>query len=315
MQIESSVFSEKVIKKARKDVSILNKRNRGEKVLFVVVFVLFTVYAISLILPFLYLLSNSLKGGLEYLSDLNHGHSMALPDTWIFSNYIEAFTGMAMVDSDGNKVYMPTMFFNSIWYSLLCSVGTVIASTLTSYCVAKYKFKVRGFFYGIAVFTLIIPIVSTTGAMFKLASAIGIYNTPLYPLLVNFSGFGFNFLVMYGFFSNIPWSYAEAVFIDGGGHGTVFFKIMLPQAMPPMLTLVLIAFIGAWNDYQTVLLYLPDFPTLASGIYRIQQSLTRGGNYPIYFAGLLVSIVPIVVLFACFSNTIMKNLTVGGIKG
>lgn len=302
-------------RKFGKENSILDKRSRGEKVLFGIVFVLFMVYCATLLFPFLYLLVNSFKGGLEYINDLNNGTSMALPDKWMFKNYISAFSEMAMVDSMGNEVHLYTMFFNSIWYSVVSVFCGVAASALTSYCLAKYRFRLRGFFYGIAIFSLTIPIVGSTGASFKLVTALGIYNTPLYPILANFSGFGFNFLVLYGFFSNLSWSYAEAVFIDGGGHGTVFFKIMLPQAWPAMLTLAIMAFITSWNDYMTVLLYIPDFPTLASGIYRIQLSLTRGGNYPIYFAGLLVSVVPVIILFSCFSNVIMKNFTVGGLKG
>lgn len=303
------------MRKPGKENSILDKRSRGEKILFGVVFGLFVAYCVTLVFPFLYLFVNSLKGGLEYINDLNAGTSIALPDKWLFSNYVSAFVEMAMVDSMGNKVHLTTMFFNSIWYSLICVFCGVAASALTSYCLAKYRFKLRGFFYGIAIFSLTIPIVGSTGAAFKLATALGIYNTPLYPLLANFSGFGFNFLILYGFFSNLPWSYAEAVFIDGGGHSTVFFRIMLPQAWPAMLTLAIMAFITSWNDYMTVLLYIPDYPNLASGIYRIQLSLKRGGNYPVYFAGLLVSVVPVIILFSCFSNVIMKNFTVGGLKG
>ena len=144
----------------------------------------------------------------------------------------------------------------------------------------------------------------------------GIYNTPQFPILTNCAGFGFNFLILYGFFSNLSWSYAEAVFIDGGGHFTVFTKIMLPQALPCIVTLFITSFITCWNDYQTLLLYMPDYPTLASGIYKIQLSIKRDGTkYPEYFAGLVIAVLPILVLFSVFSDTIMSNFTVGGLKG
>ena len=129
------------------------------------------------------------------------------------------------------------------------------------------------------------------------------------------SGFGFNFIVLYGFFANVSWSYAEAVFIDGGGHATVFFKIMLPQAFPPMMTLAIMSFIGCWNDYMTTLLYMPDYPTLASGIYKIQTTMKRDGHYPLYFAGLVIATIPVIVIYSLFSDMIMKNFTVGGLKG
>ena len=250
--------------KVPKESSILDKRGKREKILFGVVFVLFAFYAISLVFPFLYMFMNSLKSSDEYLlQDSN----LALPVDWLFSNYGKAFTEMEVKNSIGESIYFPMMFVNSIWYSVLCTVSGVFASALTSYCVAKYKFRLRGFLYGLAIFSMTIPIVGNTGSFFKLVNQLGLYNSPLYAIAANFGGFGFNFLVLYGFFRSLPWSYAEATFIDGGGHATVFFRIMLPQAWPAMLTLCIMAFIGAWNDYMTMILYLPDFPTIASGLY------------------------------------------------
>lgn len=301
--------------KIAKEGSILSKRGKGAKILFGIIFVVFLLYAISLLLPFVFLITNSLKGSLEYLEDSIAGKTMEMPDKWLFTNYIDAFQEMKMVNSRGQYVYLPAMLLNSVWYSIVCVFCGVAASTLTAYCLAKYRFKLRGLLYGIAIFSMTIPIIGSSGAAFKLMYELGIYNSPILPFLTNFGGFGFNFLILYGFFSNISWSYAEAVFIDGGGHGTVFFKIMLPQAWPPMLTLAIMAWIGAWNDYMTCLLYLPDYPTLASGLYRIKQSITRGGNYPQYFAGLVISIIPVVAIFIAFSDTIMQNFTVGGLKG
>lgn len=295
---------------------ILTVRSKGEKVFFGIVFCLFTLYAISLILPFIFLIINSMKDGMEYIDHMAAGNSIQLPAVWQFDNYVKAFTDMSITNSLGEKVYLPMMFFNSLWYCTLATVSGVFASALTAYVLAKYKFVGRSFFYGIAIFSMTIPIIGATAAMYKLVYSLGIYNTPFFPLLVNFAGFGFNFLILYGFFSNIPWSYAEAVFIDGGGHATAFFRVMLPQARPCLITLFIIAFIASWNDYTTLLLYMPDYPTLASGIYGIQLTLQRDGlKYPEYYAGLVISIIPILILFSVFSDTIMSNFTVGGLKG
>ena len=301
--------------KVSQEDSILFKRSKATKVLFGFIFALFCLYALSLIAPFVFLFFNSLKTSSEYTTDLANGQSMALPDQWLFQNYVDAFKSMKLTRVGKTPVGLLGLFFNSIWYSLVCSLSGVFASALTAYCLAKYRFKLRGFFYGIAIFSMTIPILGSTGATYKLLYALELYNTPFLPVLLNFSGFGFNFLILYGFFSNIPWSYAEAVFMDGGGHGTVFFKIMLPQAWPAMLTLIIMSFITAWNDYLTVLLYMPHYPTLASGLHLLESSRELQRNKPMYFAGLMLSLVPIVVLFSAFSNTIMQNFTVGGLKG
>jgi raffinose/stachyose/melibiose transport system permease protein/N-acetylglucosamine transport system permease protein len=271
---------------------------------------MFSLYALTLIAPLLFMIVNSLQGQLEYMRN-----PMTLPATLHFENYLKAFTGMKMVDSVGREIYLLEMIFNSIWYCGVTIFGGVLMSSFTGYALSKYEFKAKAVIYTLAIFSMTIPVVGTTGSMFKLVCDLKIYNTPFYAIFYSLGGFGFNFLVMYGFFKNVSWSYAEAVFIDGGGHSTAFFKIMLPQAWPPILTLAIMSFIGAWNDYMTTLLYMPDFPTLASGIYSIQKSMTRNGNYPQYFAGLIVSIVPVIALYAGFSDMIMKNFTVGGLKG
>lgn len=301
--------------KSSKNNSILTKRSSATKILFGVVFVIFVLYALSLILPFGFLLLNSLKEPSEYVNDLINGGIFSLPEKTLFGNYIDVFKEMKISDSFGNDINFLSMTFNSVWFTAVTVFGGLAASTLVGYCLAKYNFMLRNVLYGIAIVSMTIPIVGSTGAMFKLSYDLKIYNTPLYPILTSFGGFGFNFLIMYGFFKNISWSYAEAVFIDGGGHFTAFLKIMLPQVLPAMVTLGIMAFIGAWNDYTTPLLYLPDFPTIASGVYEIQTHLKRGGNYPQYFAALVISIIPVMIIFVSFSDTIMQNFTVGGLKG
>lgn len=297
--------------------AVLKKRSPRENVLFGIVFAIFVIYALSLVFPFLYMMMNSFKDSYVYLEEsFGGGNHLSFPSEWVFANYSEALLEMSMKNTRGDTVGFPLMFLNSIWYSVLCTASGVFASALTSYCIAKYKFKLRGILYGIAIFSMTIPIVGNTGSFFKLINQLGLYNTPLYPIVTAFGGFGFNFLVLYGFFRSLPWSYAEATFIDGGGHATVFFRIMLPQAWPAMLTLCIMAFIGAWNDYMTMILYMPDYPTLASGLYVIESSIKRSdaGSYPVYYAALLIACLPIIAIFAGFSDIIMSNFTIGGLK-
>lgn len=90
---------------------------------------------------------------------------------------------------------------------------------------------------------------------------------------------------MYGFFKNVSWTYAEAAFVDGGGHFTVFFRIMLPLAIGPIVTLFVVSAIGHWNDYMTMILYIPSYPTLASGAIRVSGEAIREVNYPYILRG------------------------------
>lgn len=303
---------------AKKKFNFGHKQSRtlSEKIIFSIVFVVFLLYAVVMLYPFLYLILKSLQASVDYKGVTWNG-SGSVPMFYYKSglapeNFITAFTGMKQETANG-PVNLLGMFANSIWYTGAYVVGGVLASAFTAYNFAKYKFPCRGLLYGIAIFSMTIPVIGTTGSMYKFISAIGIYDNPLFVLCTAPAGFGFQFLVLYGFFCNVSWSYAEAVFIDGGGHFTVFFKIMLPQAMPAMTTLGILSFISYWNNYEAVLMYLPSYPTLASGLYVLEQIYVS--DRPVYLAGLVIMTVPVLVLFAIFSDVIMSNMSVGGLKG
>ena len=109
--------------------------------------------------------------------------------------------------------------------------------------------------------------------------------------------------------------YADAAKVDGGGHFTIMFRIMIPQALPMTLALGIIAFIGYWNDYMTVFMFLPSHPTLATGLYLFQTQPSIRSNYPLLYAAIIIATVPVVVLYAAFQEKIMVNTVAGGLKG
>ena len=129
------------------------------------------------------------------------------------------------------------------------------------------------------------------------------------------SGFGTGFLLLYATFKNVSWTYAEAAFIDGSSHFRVFFEIMLPQVMPTVISILIITSIGVWNDYYTPFMYLPTKPTIAVGLYEIQSNAVTKQEYTMFFALMLISVLPIAILFVIMQNTIMENVVSGGIKG
>ena len=128
-------------------------------------------------------------------------------------------------------------------------------------------------------------------------------------------GFGFSFIMLYGYFQNLSWSYAEAAFIDGCSDFRVFLQIMLPQAMPVLCALGIVQAINLWNDYFTPYMYMPQYPTLAVGLDGIVREMTARSNWPLLFATMLITIVPILAVFIAFQRTIMENMTTGGLKG
>lgn len=281
------------------------RNSRSKKITAWIAVVLFAIYAISLIFPFVWLFLSSLKQNDEFFMN----NPFSFPRSWLFSNYIEAFDGLNV---NGNGMF--AMFFNSLWFSIGAAILNVLFSAMTGYCAAKYRFLGRRLLYIVSLIIMVIPIVGSLPAQYRLFSVYGILNTP-FILLSFIGGFGFGFVVFYGFFQGIPRDYSEAAFIDGAGHHRVFWTIILPQAMPMLFALGIIQMISFWNDYSYPLVFIEDYPTLSSGLYEYQIDMTYKSNYPLFFAGVLLSMVPVLVLFGVFQNTIMENTYAGGLKG
>lgn len=288
-----------------KDDNILSKRTKGDKVLFGVVFGLFTFYAATLAFALLWMLMTSFKPSTD-------DFGFALPSEWLIGNYSDAFT---MLNAGDGTTDFFGMIFNSLWYTAAVTALGVIMPCITGYVMSKYNFAGKNVMFTVAITSMMIPVVGNMASSMKLAGELGIYDTPLFPVLSSLGGFGGSFLVYYGFFKSVSWAYAEAAQIDGANPFMVFFVIMLPQAVPIMMTYAITNAIFNWNEYQTILLYLPSYPTLASGLFDYKAQADRLGNIPVYFAGLIISMIPTIVLFSAFSSKVMTSLSVGGLKG
>ena len=258
--------------------------------------------------PIVWLLANSLKHNLHYLEDLPKGFGLPRAGYWEFENYLQAFKGLRQ----GNT-YLVGMIFNSLWQTILSLVLNMFVCSCTGYCLCKYTFRGRNLIYTIAIVCMILPIFGTGGASYTFYYVTGMYDTPLYVIWTSLGGFSTRFLMLYSFFKGISWDYAEAVFIDGGNDYTVFFKIMLPLAAPMILTLGVTGFIASWNSYESVLIYLPSYPTLAVGIFKVKEQFEA--DLPVYYSAMILSIIPVIALFIVFADKIMTNLSIGGLKG
>ncbi len=271
----------------------------------IIFFAIFLVYAVSLLLPFIWGFFMSLKTRVEFVLHFDE----IMPREWKFDNYLSAWTELATGGSD-----MISMLVNNVWYSIGTVAVSMILSTTASYVVSRYEFPGKRVIVTIAFLTQIIPILGSFAAMIRVTSVVGVYDS-VFMCVALATSFGYDFLILTSFFNNLSWEYAEAAFIDGAGHFEAFFKVMLPQAITPVLTLALTAFITFWKDYYNPLLYLPSYPTLSSGLYLYQIVSVRELNWPVLYAGLLLTMVPILVLFLIFQRRILDLQFGGGLKG
>ncbi|MBQ4268410.1 MAG: carbohydrate ABC transporter permease [Clostridia bacterium] len=178
---------------------------------------------------------------------------------------------------------------------------------------AHYKFPGRTLIWNIMIFMMTMPIMGNAAATYKMYLRLGMYNSP-FILIREVANIGGSLLVIAAF-QGISKTYAEAAFLDGAGHFTVFFRVMLPQAMGVLLALWTMDFIRCWNDYMTPIMYLPDFTPITTGLYIYQKETERVANVPILFAGALMVLVVPITMFACFQDKFMSLSFGGGIKG
>ena len=300
--------------KKKKDFSttdeskILYQRTGVAKVLFIGMFIFFAIYTLSLILPFVWVFISAFKGDMEFADFRNSAFS--LPEIWHFENWITCFEALVVEET----TYFG-MLLNSLWFVIIGAFIAVFFEVACSYVVVKYNhFKISRIMYTLVIFFMTLPIMGTSGARYKIIWTLGMADSPLY-LVFAAVGFGSSFLIFCSSWEGVSSTYREAAEIDGAGHFTIFFKIMIPMMSGPIVAVLILAFIGRWNIYDSVLMYLPSYPTLATGLYLYKSVTDRMANIPVYFCGIFLSIIPPLVLFSIFSETIMKNVTQGGIKG
>ncbi len=291
---------------------IIKQKLNASTIIFSIVFLFLFIYAVMLCFPLVWGLIASLKtGGKD--GDWTVG-LFALPVNWNVANYWKAFESLKVTEGGVTTTFVE-MLFNSVWFSVGSAWISMEFTAAFSYVLNKYKFAGRGFLYGLALFMVSVPIGASMMSTYRLIHGLGLSDSPLI-LVTAMNVYGMNLILTYSYWTNISWTYAEAAQIDGAGFYYTYFKIMRPQVMPMMLTLAILAFISKWNDYMNPMLYLEKMPTLATGLYRYRLNLERGmGEYPRLFAGMIIGMTPVMIVFAIFSDRLLGKVSMGGIKG
>lgn len=286
-----------------------NQFSLGVRILLIVFFLFFLIEALIQVIPFIWVINNSLKTAEEFNYSDN---SMALTSTWAISNYLKVFTQFRV---NGEVLYWE-MVWNSTWQTFVYLFVNILSSLFVAYALAKFRFPGKGLFYGIMIFTQTIPIIGTGAAAYKLKFELGMINNPWWIWFSWAVGFDYSAFVMFGTFQGISRSYSESAELDGANEFQILFQIIVPQIIPLVLALLVTNFVGRWNDYATSQINLYNYPTLAYGMYLFQtaSSWSEDGKV-VYYASLVMSAIPGVLMYACFQGLIINNLSVGGLKG
>ena len=235
---------------------------------------------------------------------------LGMPKKIMLDNYLAIFRleGFSVVG----------MFSNSLLLCVVCPTLSALSTVTAGYVMAKYQFTGKKVIHTLYILPMVISICGTTMSTYTLLDSWNLIGNFASMMLISCGGTGMNFLLMYSLFVNVSNTYMEAAEIDGASDFTVFIKIMLPQAMGIVGTLWMLSFIGSWNEYASYQLFLPSHPTVSTALVSIQANVTTGNyanHYPEFFAAIMISIIPVIVLFLAFQEQIMQISLGGGIKG
>ena len=265
-----------------------------------ILYALLIASAAFMLVPFLWMVSTSLKAD-EYVLTMP---PRFFPQPLTARSYAE----LAELFPIGR------MFFNSLFVAVLTTFGQLLTCSMAAYAFARIRFRGSGVLFLLYLATLMIPSQVTITPLFILMRYLGWLNS--YQGLVLpavFSAFGTFMLRQY--FLTIPRELEEAAFIDGASHWTVYRRIILLLARPALATLAVFAFMGSWNAFLWPLFVVRDLEmmTLPVGLATLHgRWLTR---WNLVMAGTVITVLPMLVVYLLAQKYFVKGVVMSGIKG
>ncbi|MBC8401422.1 MAG: carbohydrate ABC transporter permease [Candidatus Marinimicrobia bacterium] len=254
------------------------------------------------ILPFLWMLSTSLKG---------YENIFSLPLKWIpdkihWENYVKVFQAMPFL------VYLK----NSVFVTSLAIFGTVLSASVVAYAFAVLRWPGRNALFIVVIATMMLPAQVTMIPLFVLFKEFGWLNT-FKPLIIPafFGGGAFNIFLLRQFFLTIPKDLVDAARIDGCSEFRIYWNIVLPLAKPAIATVAVLSFMLYWNDFLGPLIYLSDKlkGTLALGVVMFVGQ--HQSEWALLMVATILMMLPIIIIFFLFQRYFIRGFMMSGIKG
>ena len=285
----------------------LNRRNKlaGKAAVNLFFYLLLILVGLTFLLPFLWMLSASLKSVAEIFS---------FPPRWFprvrrWSNYTDIFSVMPF----GRFV------FNSFKVSLLSTIGVVLSSALAAFAFARLRFPGRNLIFALLLSTLMVPGEVTLIPIFFIMRTLGVINTHIPLYLPDFFGNPFGTFLLRQFFLTVPKELEDAAEMDGAGPFKIFGRIFLPLAKPALVTLAVLTFMWRWEELIRPVIYLGSREKMTLTVGLTGYFAEFGGGeifrWDLLMAGSVVSIIPILVLFMVGQRFFIQGITMTGIKG
>ena len=278
------------------------------------VYLVLLALAVSIFVPVAWVFLASIKENSEF-----YGSPWAMPKGFYFQNFIDAF----------EKANMGEFFLNSVIVTALALAILLVIALPASYVLARYRFfgskLINTLFMGglfINVNYIVVPIflmfVDADTFLRKLGFANGFFLNNIFVLALVYASTALPFTIylLSGFFITIPKDYEVAAHVDGCGYFRTMVQIMMPMALPSIITVILFNFLSFWNEYIIAMTMLTkDSKTLPVGLMNLTQAQRGAANYGALYAGLVIVMLPTLILYILVQKKLTQGMSLGGLKG
>lgn len=266
---------------------------------FVIILGAFMLY------PLLWMLASSFKEPSEIFKNA----SSLIPKKIVWSNYAEGWKGF------GNNSF--SLFFkNSLYVTVLSVIGQVCSSTLVAYGFSRINFPGRRILFACMIITMLLPAQILLIPQYILFMNFGWINSYLPLIVPSYAGLPFFIFLIMQFIQGIPRELDESASIDGCGKFRIFLQIIVPSALPAIVTTTVFSFYWKWDEFMGPLLYLqkPELYTVSIALksFADPSSVT---NWGAMFAMSCLSLIPCFLIFLCFQKYLVEGISTTGLKG
>lgn len=275
----------------------MKRKGSVSKVLYYVVMIALSFF---MVLPLFWMITTSLK---------DSGALTAIPIEWIPKKVtLDSFRKLFEIFPFGKA------FLNSVIVSVSITIVNVFSACMAAYVFAKIPFKGRELLFGIFLITMMIPGSVTLIPNYLILRSFHLLNSYLGLVLPSFFNI-FGIFMLRQSMRQIPDDFIDAAVIDGASQWKIFFNVIIPLSRPMIATLFVITFMGAWNDYLWPLIVLTDKNKMTLPVALSMLNGQYSTEYNLLMAGALISIVPIIIVYAFAQRYFEEGLTAGGLKG
>jgi multiple sugar transport system permease protein len=254
-----------------------------------------------LITPLVLIILTSLKEQAQIYSSTAN----LFPNPITFKNFITAFEAIEFIKAFKNTFYIA--FFNIF--------GVVIASSLAAYAFSVLEWKGRDIFFSITLGTMMLPEMTLLIPQFLLFKETGLYGGFLPLIIPYFFGLPYYIFLFRQFFLSIPKTLRDSAKIDGASEFTIWLDIYMALSKPIIMIVVLFQFLISWNDLLKPSIFLISEKNYTLSL-ALQQYLSRlgGAEWGPLMAGAIIMVLPILIIFFFSQKTLIKGITVSGLK-